>query len=111
MSAATDPNIFNRKPRYLNYRGYELNENFGDAYYYGPPKYSADGTHLLACVDQVTQCRNDGKRRSHRCLVEIMRAAFIGRVLQYLVFAVWPAERFLVGGNNVDTVRQPVGIL
>lgn len=53
MSAATDPNIFKRKPRYLNYRGYELNENFGDAYYYGPPKYSADGTQVNPAISKI----------------------------------------------------------
>lgn len=53
MSTATYPDIFKKKPRYLNYRDYEVDENYGDPFNYGAPKYTPDGMQLNPAISSL----------------------------------------------------------
>lgn len=94
MSAATDPNIFKRKPRYLNYRDYEVDENYGDPYYYSNPKYSTpDGTKVNPAMSRIAV--NE--------LETTTRRSYGNRIAGFSQFSMKPLE---TRNNNEESVNR-----
>jgi hypothetical protein len=94
MSVATDPNIFKRKPRYLNYRDYEVDENFGDPYYYRTPRYAPDGTRVNPAMS--TLAVNE--------LGTTTRQGYGSRIAGFSQFSMKPLETRNNNEESVNTV-------
>src|SRR6185503_10685426 len=71
---------------------------------------AADAADLVAGLNEVFQCVNDGQARADGRLVEEVRASAVAQALQLLVILDRPAMSALVRRDDVDTALQPRGI-
>lgn len=69
MSAtANNPSLYIRKQRYLNFQHEELEEDYGDPFRYGAPKYTMDGVKINPAISKmaILELNTDTPTRTQR---------------------------------------------